>query len=362
MRKFIYCLLIALLFFPISVIAATTNAKKSSIEISYINVTLNGANINSGVVSVEPGQQLQLRVLFNYYGGQITDYNATRLRLDDGQANGKIQALANHFEKITDNQAGEDVTITIAPTVKSGATIPVKFIIDGPDVSSEEDETITFVIKNATSGTTDSSSSNESSSSESSNDSSSSSESSTDSSSSSESSSSESSNDSSSSSESSSTESSNDSSSSSESSSTESSNDSSSSSESSSTESSNDSSSSSESSSTESSNDSSSSSESSSTESSNDSSSIEASDSMDSNQKDHSKTDHSASNNDLNEKKQLYAKNKLVPKNKNNSTSGVQKKATLKFLPKTGMKTSGYAWVGLGLTNLVVALYLFRKK
>ena len=292
MRKFIYCLLIALLFFPISVIAATTNAKKSSIEISYINVTLNGANINSGVVSVEPGQQLQLRVLFNYYGGQITDYNATRLRLDDGQANGKIQALANHFEKITDNQAGEDVTITIAPTVKSGATIPVKFIIDGPDVSSEEGETITFVIKNATNGTTDSSSSNESSS----------------------------------------------------------------------TESSTDSSSSSESSSSESSNDSSSSSESSSTESSNDSSSIEASDSMDSNQKDLSKTDHSASNNDLNEKKQLYAKNKLVPKTKNNSTSGVQKKATLKFLPKTGMKTSGYAWVGLGLTNLVVALYLFRKK
>jgi len=352
MRKFIYCLLIALLFFPISVIAATTNAKKSSIEISYINVTLNGANINSGVVSVEPGQQLQLRVLFNYYGGQITDYNATRLRLDDGQANGKIQALANHFKKITDNQAGEDVTITIAPTVKSGATIPVKFIIDGPDVSSEEGETITFVIKNATNGTTDSSSSNESSSSESS----------TDSSSSSESSSTESSNDSSSSSESSSTESSTDSSSSSESSSTESSNDSSSSSESSSTESSNDSSSSSESSSTESSTDSSSSSESSSTESSNDSSSIEASDSMDSNQKDLSKTDHSASNNDLNEKKQLYAKNKLVPKTKNNSTSGVQKKATLKFLPKTGMKTSGYAWVGLGLTNLVVALYLFRKK
>ena len=292
MRKFIYCLLIALLFFPISVIAATTNAKKSSIEISYINVTLNGANINSGVVSVEPGQQLQLRVLFNYYGGQITDYNATRLRLDDGQANGKIQALANHFEKITDNQAGEDVTITIAPTVKSGATIPVKFIIDGPDVSSEEGETITFVIKNATNGTTDSSSSNESSS----------------------------------------------------------------------TESSTDSSSSSESSSSESSNDSSSSSESSSTESSNDSSSIEASDSIDSNQKDLSKTDHSASNNDLNEKKQLYAKNKLVPKTKNNSTSGVQKKATLKFLPKTGMKTSGYAWVGLGLTNLVVALYLFRKK
>ena len=322
MRKFIYCLLIALLFFPISVIAATTNAKKSSIEISYINVTLNGANINSGVVSVEPGQQLQLRVLFNYYGGQITDYNATRLRLDDGQANGKIQALANHFEKITDNQAGEDVTITIAPTVKSGATIPVKFIIDGPDVSSEEGETITFVIKNATNGTTDSSSSNESSS----------------------------------------TESSTDSSSSSESSSSESSNDSSSSIESSSTESSNDSSSSSESSSTESSTDSSSSSESSSTESSNDSSSIEASDSMDSNQKDLSKTDHSASNNDLNEKKQLYAKNKLVPKTKNNSTSGVQKKATLKFLPKTGMKTSGYAWVGLGLTNLVVALYLFRKK
>ncbi|MEG2644537.1 MAG: LPXTG cell wall anchor domain-containing protein [Enterococcus sp.] len=262
MRKFIYCLLIALLFFPISVIAATTNAKKSSIEISYINVTLNGANINSGVVSVEPGQQLQLRVLFNYYGGQITDYNATRLRLDDGQANGKIQALANHFEKITDNQAGEDVTITIAPTVKSGATIPVKFIIDGPDVSSEEGETITFVIKNATNGTTDSSSSSESSS----------------------------------------------------------------------------------------------------TESSNDSSSIEASDSMDSNQKDLSKTDHSASNNDLNEKKQLHVKNKLVPKTKNNSTSGVQKKATLKFLPKTGMKTSGYAWVGLGLTNLVVALYLFRKK
>ncbi|MEG2325566.1 MAG: LPXTG cell wall anchor domain-containing protein [Enterococcus sp.] len=337
MRKFIYCLLIALLFFPISVIAATTNAKKSSIEISYINVTLNGANINSGVVSVEPGQQLQLRVLFNYYGGQITDYNATRLRLDDGQANGKIQALANHFEKITDNQAGEDVTITIAPTVKSGATIPVKFIIDGPDVSSEEGETITFVIKNATNGTTDSSSSNESSSTESSTDSSSSSESS-------------------------SSESSNDSSSSSESSSTESSTDSSSSSESSSSESSNDSSSSSESSSTESSNDSSSSSESSSTESSNDSSSIEASDSMDSNQKDLSKTDHSASNNDLNEKKQLHVKNKLVPKTKNNSTSGVQKKATLKFLPKTGMKTSGYAWVGLGLTNLVVALYLFRKK
>ncbi|WP_407856544.1 LPXTG cell wall anchor domain-containing protein [Enterococcus hailinensis] len=337
MRKFIYCLLIALLFFPISVIAATTNAKKSSIEISYINVTLNGANINSGFVSVEPGQQLQLRVLFNYYGGQITDYNATRLRLDDGQANGKIQALANHFEKITDNQAGEDVTITIAPTVKSGATIPVKFIIDGPDVSSEEGETITFVIKNATSGTTDSSSSSEYSSSESSTDSSSSSESS-------------------------SSESSTDSSSSSESSSTESSNDSSSSSESSSTESSTDSSSSNESSSSESSTVSSSSSESSSSESSNDSSSIEASDSMDSNQKDFSKTDHSASNNDLNEKKQLYAKNKLVPKTKNNSTSGVQKKATLKFLPKTGMKTSGYAWVGLGLTNLVVALYLFRKK
>ncbi|WP_344693630.1 hypothetical protein, partial [Enterococcus pseudoavium] len=165
MRKSVYYFIVFLLLIPITASAAANNSVTRGIEISYINVTLDGKNINSGVVEVTPGQQLQLHVEFNYYGGKITDYPATQLKLDDGKYNGVVQVSNNHFEKISDTQAAEDVTLSISSTAKIGDTIPVKFIIIGPDINSEEGETITFVIKKESTSPTDSSSDSSSSSS-----------------------------------------------------------------------------------------------------------------------------------------------------------------------------------------------------
>lgn len=161
MRKIIYCLFTVLLPYPLNANASSHEPIPASIEISYINVTLDGKNINSGVVEVTPGQQLRLHIVFNYYGDTITNYPATRLRLDAGNFKNEVEILPNHFEKITDNQAAEDVIIVISTTAKAGEVIPVKFIIDGPDINSEEGETITFVIKDSSTDTTDSGSSTE---------------------------------------------------------------------------------------------------------------------------------------------------------------------------------------------------------
>lgn len=167
MRKIFYFVVALLLFYcPITVTAASSEPLPISIEISYINVTLEGENINSGVVETSPNQQIKLHVVFNYYGGNITNYPATQLKLDAGNFNGKIQVLPNHFEKVSDTQAAGDVIVSISSTAEIGDVIPVKFIIDGPDISSEEGETITFVIINDSNDTTDTSSSTEPSSSE----------------------------------------------------------------------------------------------------------------------------------------------------------------------------------------------------
>ncbi|WP_376716029.1 LPXTG cell wall anchor domain-containing protein [Enterococcus dongliensis] len=34
----------------------------------------------------------------------------------------------------------------------------------------------------------------------------------------------------------------------------------------------------------------------------------------------------------------------------------------VKFLPKTGMENSSLIWLGLGITNVIAAVYLLRKK
>ncbi|REC32328.1 hypothetical protein CF160_07640 [Enterococcus pseudoavium] len=361
MRKSVYYFIVFLLLIPITASAAANNSVTRGIEISYINVTLDGKNINSGVVEVTPGQQLQLHVEFNYYGGKIIDYPATQLKLDDGKYNGVVQVSNNHFEKISDTQAAEDVTLSISSTAKIGDTIPVKFIIIGPDINSEEGETITFVIKKESTSPTDSSSDSSSSSS---------STSQTDSSSDS----------SSSSSSTSQTDSSSDSSSSSSSTSqTDSSSDSSSSSSSTSqTDTSSDSSSSSSSTSqTDSSSDSSSSSSSTNqTDSSSDSSS-NSSDSTGS--KDSSPGKQSENNTEettsgvtshLQESsgknlKDVTLKKKIVSSAKNSETSDLTKNEPLKtnrLLPQTGMDSSSMIWLGLGLVNMITAIYLLRKK
>ncbi|WP_251866169.1 hypothetical protein [Enterococcus malodoratus] len=59
MRKIIYCLFTVLLPYPLNANASSHEPIPASIEISYINVTLDGKNINSGVVEVTPGQQLR---------------------------------------------------------------------------------------------------------------------------------------------------------------------------------------------------------------------------------------------------------------------------------------------------------------
>lgn len=292
MKKIICCLIALLFLFPTTTFADPKQSQPTSIEISYINVTLNGQNINSGLVEVEPGQQLQLHIVFNYYGGKITNYPATHLQLNDG---GKVQVLPNHFEKISDTQAAEDVIVSISPTVKPGDTIPVKFIITGPDIDSEEGETITFVIKENSSDTSSSTNSSSSSSSQTS-----STESSTTSQTNSDSSDST---------------------------------DSSSTSESSTSNSQSDSSAST-----------SESTDSSSNSSSNDNSSFYS------------------SNTDSNYKKSSDSTSGISSKNTTTYSTVSTRKQSFKLLPKTGMENSVLGWLGLGVTNIVAAIYLLRKK
>lgn len=307
MRKIIYCITVLLFLFPITTFAISTESQPASIEISYINVTLNGQNINSGLIDVEPGQQLQLHIVFNYYGGKITNYPATQLRLDDGKFNGEVQALPNHFEKISDTQAAEDVIVSISSTAKMGDVIPVKFIIMGPDVDSEEGETITFAIKESSSTTSSSTDSTDSNSSQTSSTESSTTTSQTNSDSSD----------------------STDSSSTNQSSST--------------TESSMDSSRSD-------STDSSSSTKSDSTELTSISSSSD-------------KLSIYSSNYDSNRSKKTDdTSNSATKSRKMAHSTASTSEHSFKLLPKTGMKTSTLGWLGLGVTNFVAAICLLRKK
>lgn len=326
MRKIIYCLVTFLSLLPITVHASSNKLAPTSIEISYINVTLDGKNINSGIVEVKPCQQLQLHVVFNYYGGKITNYSATQLRLDDGLFDGEIQALPNHFEKITDNQAAEEVIVSISANVKVGDVIPVKFIIEGPDISSEEGETITFVVKDSSTDTTDTSSSTD-----------------TISSSSETTSSSESSNESSSTSQSNS--------------------DSNSSSGTSSTSySSSSSESTTESTSTNYSYSDSTSSPISSKDSSNESSSASTTDD--------NNPAHSSESGSGNSKKSISNTNystfdtnkKKATLRQANRESDFKSKYNYELLPKTAMEISRFRWLGVGLINFVAAIYLLRKK
>lgn len=164
MKKTFYCLAAFLFLFPLTTFAANKSASPS-MDINNITVSLDGKNVNSGIVNVTPGQQLQMHVSFTYFGGEITNYPATQLKLIDETGGNNIQASANHFQKVTNTQAAEDVILSVSPTVKVGAVIPVKFTIVGPDINSVSSQTVTFIINEPATSTTDTSSSTESSSS-----------------------------------------------------------------------------------------------------------------------------------------------------------------------------------------------------